>query len=319
MKKEKKKPNTECTTSNDYSDDYLDHTVDSYTPKEVGALCCGLMFAAHKNAAIAAAQVVLFWCENDQKHQKQGSSNSSCSNDIGVNCIARATLELEKSFNSNSSSSSSSSNSNNNDTTEDPNNSNNNNNNTNNSSHYNYNYIDCSIYETLRLTAHTIGAVRKVVDPQGWKVTSDKGVEYIVPCGVYVGASHIIPHRHDMNTSYWNGKDNDNKNEQKSTNIGVGDRDGESGLDEFNPDRPNLIKNCQNDLFFTTFSHGIHKCPGSNIAIALIQTYIFTLLENTIINTTPSSNTNIPRLCFERATLAQRKGNCILDLKLKDI
>ena len=66
-----------------------------------------------------------------------------------------------------------------------------------------------SLLETLRLTAHSIGAIRKVVSPQGWKVsvegscssgdahcgTQHTSQDYVVPCGSYVGASHIVPHR----------------------------------------------------------------------------------------------------------------------------
>ena len=72
--------------------------------------------------------------------------------------------------------------------------------------------ITNSCLETLRVTAHSIGAVRKVVSPVGWKVRADipsmelnvegegstsKLVqrEYVIPYGAYVGASHIVPHR----------------------------------------------------------------------------------------------------------------------------
>lgn len=76
--------------------------------------------------------------------------------------------------------------------------------------------ITNSCLETLRVTAHSIGAVRKVVSPVGWKVRADTPSmelnvegegegegsastlvqrEYVIPYGAYVGASHIVPHR----------------------------------------------------------------------------------------------------------------------------
>ena len=60
-------------------------------------------------------------------------------------------------------------------------------------------FIRTVALETLRLTAHTIGAVRKVVRPEGWTFsTSDDSAEtgktsYTVPVGAYVGATHIVP------------------------------------------------------------------------------------------------------------------------------
>lgn len=61
-----------------------------------------------------------------------------------------------------------------------------------------------SVMETLRLTAHSIGAVRKVISPLGWtvKLQDDKDLKstssssrYHIPMGEYVGVSHIVPHR----------------------------------------------------------------------------------------------------------------------------
>lgn len=57
--------------------------------------------------------------------------------------------------------------------------------------------IGCSLRETLRLTAHSIGAMRKVVCTEGWtvKVSLENGdkKEYTIPQGSYVGASHFLP------------------------------------------------------------------------------------------------------------------------------
>lgn len=41
------------------------------------------------------------------------------------------------------------------------------------------------------------------------------------------------------------------------------------GVDSFrfNPDRLNLIENCKDIRFFTTFSSGAHICPGRHLAV----------------------------------------------------
>lgn len=63
-------------------------------------------------------------------------------------------------------------------------------------------FISDIIAETLRITSHSIGAVRKVMARDGWTVTmpnddadESKGdTKYTFPYGSYVGVSHIIPH-----------------------------------------------------------------------------------------------------------------------------
>jgi hypothetical protein len=57
--------------------------------------------------------------------------------------------------------------------------------------------LSCSLLEAYRMTGHSLGAVRKVMNPVGWKVTveGEKEKEYVIPYGTYVGASHIITHR----------------------------------------------------------------------------------------------------------------------------
>lgn len=56
--------------------------------------------------------------------------------------------------------------------------------------------IGRAVTETLRVTAHAIGAMRKVMKEEGWRVstTTPTGtVEYTVPKDSYVGVSHIVP------------------------------------------------------------------------------------------------------------------------------
>lgn len=47
--------------------------------------------------------------------------------------------------------------------------------------------------EALRLTGHTIGAIRKVMPAEGWTVNAGNGQTYHIPQGSYVGVSHIVP------------------------------------------------------------------------------------------------------------------------------
>ena len=52
-----------------------------------------------------------------------------------------------------------------------------------------------------------------------------------------------------------------------------------------------------------TFSHGIHRCPGEKTAAIMIQSLVHLLLVRSLELTEPLSP-----LCFERATLSQRRG-----------
>lgn len=54
-------------------------------------------------------------------------------------------------------------------------------------------FVRSATQEALRLTGHTIGAIRKVVSKEGWRVTVGEGQTYLIPHGSYVGASHIVP------------------------------------------------------------------------------------------------------------------------------
>jgi hypothetical protein len=53
--------------------------------------------------------------------------------------------------------------------------------------------IRSATQEALRLTGHTIGAIRKVMPEEGWKVDAGNGQTYHIPHGSYVGVSHIVP------------------------------------------------------------------------------------------------------------------------------
>jgi cytochrome P450 len=58
---------------------------------------------------------------------------------------------------------------------------------------------------------------------------------------------------------------------------------------------------------YTTFSHGIHKCPGERMAISMMEMVLAILLVRNA--KLAVEKENLPSVSFERATLAQRDGN----------
>jgi len=48
------------------------------------------------------------------------------------------------------------------------------------------------LYETLRLTQHAIGSIRKVRSETGFHITTSDGRRLVVPKGHYVGSAHIL-------------------------------------------------------------------------------------------------------------------------------
>jgi sterol 14alpha-demethylase len=123
--------------------------------------------------------------------------------------------------------------------------------------------------EALRVTAHTIGALRTLREPL---VLKESGIQ--LEKGTTVAVSHIAP--------------NLDKQQWASTSFSTAANDDKLYEDPYR---------------FTTFSHGTHICPGQGLALALIQCTLVQLLAEYEVNL-PAK---IPPLCFERATLAQRE------------
>ncbi|CAE8667293.1 unnamed protein product [Polarella glacialis] len=140
--------------------------------------------------------------------------------------------------------------------------------------------LELSISETLRITAHTIGGIRKVVAPEGFDLKSG----FHVPFGEYVVLSHTLP------------------NSDPSTFVEPG---------RFNPSRfsePGKF----DEYDFTTFSHGLHACPGQHYARRFMLLSLAMMLhrcEFKLVGETLG-------FCHERATLAQRAGLCPLDYRM---
>jgi cytochrome P450 len=128
--------------------------------------------------------------------------------------------------------------------------------------------------ESLRLTAHSIGAVRTA------KQSFSVGEKFTIPKGATVALTHISS---SLNTKYWN--------DPNAFDIDVESKNRSQELYD-------------NDYIFSVFSHGVHKCPGQKFAKVMLKLTVAILLHEYKI-TLPES---IPPLCFERATLAQRAG-----------
>lgn len=135
-------------------------------------------------------------------------------------------------------------------------------------------FLDRCIKETLRITQHSIGAVRRV---EGGPLELGR---YTVPEGRYLAISHAA--------------------------LGRAKGAWESPL-RFDPDRfeDARAKHREHPYAYIPFSSGTHACPGQRIAIAFARDFVAqTLLRAPDLRVEGA----LPPLCFERATLAQREG-----------
>ena len=148
--------------------------------------------------------------------------------------------------------------------------------------------------ETLRLTAHALGAVRTAreevslckcpmkVGPKN-KCDESAGSEReirICP-GEVIAVSHIAP---SLNTTLWgDNASNYDPNRKEWTDQDV---------------YPSEYK-------FSAFSQGLHRCPGQKAALNIMQINLAILSDLYSIEFVGE----VPDISFERATLAQRDGN----------
>jgi len=146
--------------------------------------------------------------------------------------------------------------------------------------------------ESLRLTAHSIGGVRTAqkdltVLVNAGTDTNDgmKETIYRITKGASVAFSHITS---SLDTSIW------------GENAGVFDSDLRRYSEESYTD----------DYKFSTFSHGVHKCPGREMAMIHLKITVALLLTEYEIKLPEK----IPPLDFERATLAQREGAVMVSI-----
>lgn len=153
------------------------------------------------------------------------------------------------------------------------------------------NHLRRCCLETLRLTAHALGAVRTAreeislgkcpmaIASNNGDVNSAREVR-ICP-GEVIAVSHIAP---NLNTSLW-GED----------------------AEKYNPNRKEWTNDDEypSDYKFSTFSQGLHRCPGQKVALYIMQINLAILAKAYSIEFVGK----VPSISFERATLAQRDGN----------
>lgn len=145
--------------------------------------------------------------------------------------------------------------------------------------------------ETLRLTAHALGAVRTAreeiyLGKCPIAMASNNGDEKSarevrISPGEVIAVSHIAP---NLNTSLW-GED----------------------AERYNPNRKEWTNDDEypSDYKFSTFSQGLHRCPGQKVALFIMQINLAILMNAYSIEFVGK----VPGISFERATLAQRDGN----------
>jgi cytochrome P450 len=230
-----------------------------YSITDIAEYIVGLLFAAHKNPAIGAAQAYLMLYEQCSETDRQEVANDAKK----LLSYSRETAGGEEGWNSKSTSS-----------------------------------LRLLCLETLRLTAHSIGAVRTVqedftigvaaaADDEDNGVSKNNTQSYVIPKGASIALTHITP---NLNPQSWG---------EKASQMDLKAHSAFSYQDEYR---------------FTTFSHGVHKCPGQQLAVVILQCTVALLLEDYEI-TLPSK---IPPLSFERATLAQREGPVLVQIQRRN-
>ena len=129
--------------------------------------------------------------------------------------------------------------------------------------------------EAIRLTAHTVGAVRLA--------TADCALpgNRTVKKGETVALSHIAFSRDE---ALW-GPDAAEFSTAREAYAGPVAFDSRGTAD---------------DIAYSAFSQGTHKCPGERVALVIVQTTLALLVARGV------RPVKVPPLCFERATLAQR-------------
>ena len=144
--------------------------------------------------------------------------------------------------------------------------------------------------ETLRLTAHTIGAVRLALEPF---VLRSGETEYTIQAGETIAISHIAS---SLDTELW-GSDVESWDPWRDEWAVIHDNSvRRAGL-------ASVLRSGVDDFKFTVFSHGIHRCPGERLALAVVQLTVAELMKHEV-----ALVGALPPLSFERATLAQRAG-----------
>jgi cytochrome P450 len=131
--------------------------------------------------------------------------------------------------------------------------------------------------EAIRLTAHTVGAVRLATED--CVLPGNRRVKQ----GETVALSHIAFSRDE---SLW----------------GPDAAEFSTARAEYASPIAFDARGTADDVAYSAFSQGTHKCPGERVALVIVQTTLALLVARQV------RPVQVPPLCFERATLAQRVG-----------
>lgn len=139
--------------------------------------------------------------------------------------------------------------------------------------------------ETLRLTAHSIGGLR--IACKDFPLDNNNDSNLVIPNESTIALAHIPS---SLDGKIW----------ENPTSL---------NLDITSSSRSKELYG--DDYVFTAFSHGTHKCPGQRMALTMMTCTVAILLIEWNIEFLDGVDA-IPPLCFERATLAQRKGQVLV-------
>lgn len=147
------------------------------------------------------------------------------------------------------------------------------------------------VAETTRLTAHSIGSIRNVchetqlLNSQGQSVTVYPGETIAASHYLYNVDSTLFPHQESQYRPDYVA--------QTTTTTTTA----ESSVQENKTEGPPRV-------LPKTFSAGIHKCAGERIAMILMEFFVALLFKRKA----QLQLNSLPPISFERATLAQRDG-----------
>jgi len=149
-------------------------------------------------------------------------------------------------------------------------------------------HLGCCISEACRRTAHTLGAIRKVMTPAGFEFSCGKELKYWVPANTYIAVSHVAV---SLDTSIFPQADSFHPCRFKSAEDG-------------------LIPHCKyTEYEYTVFSQGLHRCPGQFLAMNMMKAVLVVLLDKFKVE---KATDTFPPVDFSRATLGQRAGPCLV-------
>ena len=148
------------------------------------------------------------------------------------------------------------------------------------------------------MTAHAIGGVRTVLDADGFDLGGEGKGEaplWAAP-GETIALAHIAAHRDDALWGDGPAIDGESfRPERREWDRVDGDGDGLRGW----------LRRAPDDYTFTTFSQGLHRCPGERTALVVVACVLAHLLDGPF---RTKLRPPVPAPSFERATLAQRDG-----------